>query len=61
MGYVQSTSGGQAQQSDQALLAIYIGFAIVPAVCMACCMLAIWTYRLDEADLLETNRQRAPT
>ena len=52
MGYVQSTSGGQTPQSDQALLAIYIGFAIIPAACMVCSMLAIWRYRLKATDLL---------
>jgi GPH family glycoside/pentoside/hexuronide:cation symporter len=57
MGYVQSTSGGSAPQSQSAVLAIYIGFAIVPAVSMACSMLALWGYRLDAADLLESKRQ----
>lgn len=56
MGYVQSTSAGQAPQSDSALLAIYIGFAIVPAVCMVGGVLAIWNYRLEADDLLESRR-----
>jgi GPH family glycoside/pentoside/hexuronide:cation symporter len=57
MGYIQSTSGGLAPQSDQAIMAIYIGFAVVPAVCMACGVLAIADYRLEADDLLESKRQ----
>jgi glycoside/pentoside/hexuronide:cation symporter, GPH family len=57
MGYVQSTSGGQTPQSDHAIMAIYIGFTIVPAVCMVCGVLAIWNYKLEADDLLESKRQ----
>ncbi len=61
MGYVQSTSAGQAPQSDQAIMAIYIGFTIVPAVCMVCGALAIWNYQLEAEDLLESKRHKVPT
>ncbi len=60
MGYVQSKSAGLAPQSDQAIMAIYIGFTIVPAICMALGVLAVSGYRLEAEDLLESNRQRAP-
>jgi GPH family glycoside/pentoside/hexuronide:cation symporter len=60
MGYAQSTSAGQAPQTDQAIMAIYIGFTIVPAVCMALGVLAISGYRLDAEDLLESKREQAP-
>ena len=58
MGYVQSTSAGQTPQSDQAMMAIYIGFTIVPAVCMVCGVLAISGHRLEAVDLLESNREK---
>ncbi len=61
MGYVQGTSAGQTPQSDQAIMAIYIGFTIVPAVCMACGVLAVSGYRLEAEDLLESNRVKEPT
>ena len=60
MGYVQSTSAGAAPQSDQAILAIYIGFAIVPALTMVCSVLAIARYRLNASDLLESQALRYP-
>ncbi|MFK7958312.1 MAG: MFS transporter [Lysobacterales bacterium] len=55
MGYVESTSGGQQAQSESAIMAIYVGFALVPAVCMACSAIAISRYRLDAEDLVEIN------
>ncbi len=61
MGYVESTSGGQQVQSDAAIMAIYVGFALVPAVCMLCSAIAISGYRLNAEDLLEENRQVVPT
>jgi Na+/melibiose symporter-like transporter len=60
MGYVQSTSAGQAPQTDQAIMAIYIGFTIVPAVCMAFGVFAVSGYRLDADDLLESKRGEEP-
>jgi GPH family glycoside/pentoside/hexuronide:cation symporter len=57
MGYIESTSAGQIQQPPSAILAIYIGFAIVPVVCMACSVLALAGYRLEADDLLESRRQ----
>lgn len=57
MGYVESTSGGQQVQSDSALMAIYVGFALVPAACMGCAALAIAGYQLGAEDLLESRRE----
>jgi GPH family glycoside/pentoside/hexuronide:cation symporter len=60
MGYAQSTSAGQAPQTDQAIMAIYIGFTIVPAVCMTLGVLWVSGYRLDADDLLESKREQEP-
>lgn len=56
MGYQSSTTGGQLQQSASAIESIYLGFAIMPAVAMMLGVMCIWRYRLDAADLLESNR-----
>ncbi len=55
MGYAASSAGAAATQSASAVLAIYISFAIIPAVCMAISVLIMLSYRLDEAALDESS------
>ncbi|MEZ5498991.1 MAG: MFS transporter [Steroidobacteraceae bacterium] len=59
MGYVESRSGGLQAQSDSAIQAIYIGFAVIPAIAMLISLLAIVRYRLNAEDLLESRRSEA--
>ncbi|RYJ06486.1 MAG: MFS transporter [Actinomycetales bacterium] len=47
-GYVSSTADESVVQSDSALTAIRLGFALVPAVLAALSLLALRHYRLDE-------------
>jgi glycoside/pentoside/hexuronide:cation symporter, GPH family len=61
MGYQESTSAGQLAQSTSAIRAIYLGFAVMPAVSMLFGILAVARYRLDEADLMEpSDAARSP-
>ncbi len=57
MGYAQSTSGGNVEQSDQAIMAIYMGFALVPAICMLFSAMVVLRYQLREEDLIEPERE----
>ncbi len=65
MGYQESSSGGLVTQSETALRAIYIGFAVVPAIAVLGGVVAIWRYRLTPDDLREPVRgkeaEQAPT
>jgi GPH family glycoside/pentoside/hexuronide:cation symporter len=51
MGYVSSRAGAGAVQSVQATWAIYVCFAIAPAVAMLLAILTVSRYELDEATL----------
>lgn len=47
-GYVSSTADESVAQTDTALTAIRLGFALVPAALVAISLLALRRYRLDE-------------
>jgi GPH family glycoside/pentoside/hexuronide:cation symporter len=47
-GYVSSSAGVDVTQSDGAVLAIRLGFTLLPAVVVAVSLLALRGYRLDE-------------
>lgn len=51
MGYVSSRAGAAAQQPASAIDAIYILFAVVPAVAMLCGAIALRSYQLDEQSM----------
>jgi GPH family glycoside/pentoside/hexuronide:cation symporter len=53
MGYTASTAGAAAVQPHSAILAIYLSFAVAPALAMAAGIAVMTTYRLDEAALRE--------
>lgn len=55
MGYQASASGGAIEQSATAVQAIYIGFAVIPGIALIGAAVAIWGYRLSEADLEEPD------
>ncbi len=59
MGYAASTTGTLAAQPPSAITAIYLGFAIVPAVTMLFAMLTMLSYRLDEHALHEEHAATA--
>jgi GPH family glycoside/pentoside/hexuronide:cation symporter len=52
-GYVSSSSGEAAAQSDAAKLGVLIGFTLVPAVVVASALIGLRGYDLDERRLTE--------
>jgi len=59
LGYVSATST-PVQQPESAVLAIYLGFAVLPAVCMALSFISLINYRLTDADLAEPDETESP-
>ena len=54
MGYVSSKAGAASVQSSQATTAIYMCFAVAPALAMAAAIAIVSRYRLSEAQLRGT-------
>ena len=56
-GYISATDA-KATQPDSAIAAIYFGFALVPAICMALSFVSLLRYNLTDADLvIEENTE----
>ncbi|MEZ5116891.1 MAG: MFS transporter [Candidatus Nanopelagicales bacterium] len=60
-GYISSTSSNVADQPDSALLAIALGFGLVPGILIAVSIPLLRRYRLTEAALVELETRAAET